>query len=79
MAIAEIDPSTYDLDPDSPTNSDDVESVIVPETNIPLSPNSLQQLESQINPFLPCNDFGKQLYLDTVQLIFTLMQNNDLL
>ena len=44
-----------------------------------LSPNSLQQLESQINPILPCNDFGKQLYLDTVQLIFTLMQNDDLL
>ena len=26
--------------------------------NIPLSPNSLQQLESQINPILPCNDFS---------------------
>ena len=57
-----IDPSTYGLDPDIPAaNDQDIESVIVPDTNISLSSNSLQQLESSINPMQSCDDFGKQL------------------
>lgn len=43
--------------------------------NIPLSHNSITQLEATINPLDACNDHGKQFYFDTVRLLFQLMQN----
>ena len=74
-----IDPSTYGIDSEITCDGDDTETVVVPETNIPLSPASVQQLQSRINPMHSSDDFGKQLYLDTVQLLFSLMQNDNLI
>ena len=70
-----IDPTLYGYDPDEPHSTDEEQSVIVPPTNIPLSQSSVDQLNVAINPMQDCNDFGKQLYLDTVQQLFTLMSN----
>lgn len=75
-----VDPSTYGQDPDESYSSDEeYDSVTVPETNIPLSPTSLSQLETQINPNQESDDFGKQLYIDTTQILFQLMTNDGLL
>ena len=55
------------------------ESVVVPTCHIPLSVSSMQELCAEINSLVNCNDFGYQLYLDTVQKLFTLMTNDGLL
>ena len=39
--------------------------IMMNNKNIPLSPSSLQQLSSTINPNEQYNDFEKQLYIDT--------------
>jgi len=58
--------------------SNDDESNIV--GYIPLSTSSLQQLKSTINPNEQCtSDFGKQLYINIVCLVYTLMQDDDLI
>lgn len=63
-----IDSELYGYDPDAPQHSDEEEgSVVIPPTNIPLSQNSLDQLGTSVNPLQDCEDFGKQLYKDTVQ------------
>ena len=69
--------------PDYPTGSDDevvetYEQVTIPEIDIPLSNNSLQQLHVSINPLQDCDDFGKQLYLDTILILFNLMSADNL-
>ena len=76
-----MDPALYGYDPDEPHSSTDEEqSIIVPPTNIPLIQSSVDQLNAAlINPMQDCNDFGKQLYLDTVQQVFTLMSNDGLI
>ena len=71
-----VDPVESELNYDS--GSDDDASVMVPQTSITLSHSSLQHLNSSINPLQDCDDFGKNLYLDTVQLLFTLMSNDGL-
>ncbi len=77
-----IDPLVYGIE-DSSSESDDEDDypndVVVPDIYLPLSQNSVQQLQASINPLEICNDHGKQLYLDTVHLVFQLMQNDDLL
>ena len=75
-----IDPDLYGYDPNEPhTSADEEESVVVPPTNIPLSQSSIEQLNTVINPMQDCDDFGKQLYLDTVQQLFSLMSNDGLI
>ena len=72
-----IDPDLYGHDPNEPhTSADEEESVVVPPTNIPLSQSSIEQLNTVINPMQDCDDFGKQLFLDTVQQLFSLMPND---
>lgn len=68
-----------DIDPDEQhTSADEEDSVVVPPTNIPLSQSSLDQLNTTINPMQDCN-VRKQLYLDTIQQLFTLMSNDGLI
>ena len=55
------------------------ESVVVPTCHLPLSDSSMQELCVEINPLVDCDDFGYQLYLDTVQKLFILMTNDGLL
>lgn len=54
------------------------ESVHVPSCHIPLSDLSIQELTDSIDPLQDCNDFGYQLYLDTVQKLYGLMLNDEL-
>lgn len=64
----------------SSSNEDSSESgVVIPLTHIPLSSSSLQHLRNTINPNEECSDSGKQLYINTVQLIYALMQNDGLI
>ena len=76
-----IDPDCQDTYSDSNSSDEDnyESSVIVPLTHIPLSSNSLQQLRNTINVNEECSDFGKQLYINTVHLVYTLMQNDNLI
>ena len=70
----------YGLDPDAPLPDDiDTTIVTVPDTHIPLSQASTQALESAVNPLQSCNDYGVQLYKDSVHLVYQLMQNDNLL
>ena len=76
------DPDFYGQDTYSESDSgsgEDESSVIVPLTHIPLSCNSLQQLRNTINVNEECSDFGKQLYINTVHLVYNLMQNDGLI
>ena len=76
----DIDPALYGYDPDEQhTSADEEDSVVVPPTNIPLSQSSLDQLSTAINPMQDYNDFGKQLYLDTIQQLFNLMSTDGLI
>lgn len=73
-----IDPLTYGVDPadnEDSVTAEDEESVVVPQINIPLTHASLQQLHV-INPLEEC---GKQLYIDTVHLLFNLMISDGLI
>ena len=66
-----------DYNDDEFDNNDD-NTIVVPQVRIPLSTVSLEQL-AVINPLQHCEDFGKQLYLDTVHKLFTLMTNDGLI
>ena len=67
-----------DADNDRVDCNNDV-TIVVPQVRIPLSTASLEQLATSINPLHNCEDFGKQLYLDTVHKLFTLMSNDGLI
>ncbi len=56
----------------------EIETVVVPRSNIPLSSSSIQRLTDNIDPLQECDDFGKQLCLDTVTLLYDLMVNDGL-
>ena len=83
-----VDPLRYGVDPDPSNYSDagneqdeDESGVVVEQIDIPLSQTSLQQLNSRIDPFDFGNplDLGEQLYLDTVHMLYSLMQDDGLL
>jgi hypothetical protein len=75
----DIDLALFGHDPEAPTPDQDEESsVAVPSTDFPLSPRSMRILHDSINPLQPCQDNGVQLYIDTVQTVFELMQNDNL-
>ena len=60
------------------SEDEDGDYVDVPEIYIPFSDESLLNLQRATDPLKDCNDFGKQLYLDTVCCVFDLMQDDDL-
>ena len=76
-----VDPDCQDTYSDSNSSDEDncESSVIVPLIHVSLSSNSLQILRNTINVNEECYNFGKQLYINTVDLVCTLMQNNDLI
>ena len=76
----DIDLVLFGHDPEAPTPDEGEESSVgVPSTDIPLSPRSIQILRDSINPLQPCQDNGFQLYIDTVQTVYELMQSDNLL
>ncbi len=76
-----IDPDTYGVDPSDTQDADDLDGdrVVIPQIDIPLTSTSLQELSVQINPLQECNDFGKQIYIDTVHVLYTLMVTDRIL
>ena len=61
--------------------SDDVDTTMVevPETNLPLSDASIQELASRINPQAGSNTEGEDImyiYIQTVSLLHHLMQDD---
>jgi len=76
----EVDPINYGYDPYSPIpEEDDDNSVTVVPPFIPLSNQSLQRLHSGVNPNSQSTDFGMQLYLDAIQVVYALMLDDGLL
>ena len=71
----------YGDDPEAPTPEcdDDGATVTVPEIDLPLSQYSLDVLEVTINPMQECDDYGLQLYMDSVHLVHQLTQDNQLI
>ena len=74
-----IDISTYGVDNLSVigSSSDEVadeDAVVVPITDLGLSDADSLVLQRSINPMQECNDFGIQLYKNTAQVIYELMQ-----
>ena len=53
--------------------------VIVPNTHIPLSQQSVHVLQSRINPLQSSSDYGIDLYLQCSSLVFQLMQDDNLI
>lgn len=74
----DIDLQTYGVDlellvPDE----DDEPTVTVPETDVDLSEASMQILCATVNPLEQCNDFGVDLYKNTVQTVYQLLQDEN--
>jgi len=68
----------YGHDPEAPTPTDDEESSVeVPDTDNPLSQQSVQVLQATINPIQTCQDHGIELYRNTLRTVFELMQNDN--
>ena len=75
-----IDLEMFGFDPEAPSPDEDEETlVVIPDTDIPLSQSSIGMLQSTVNPVEECNDFGIQLYKDTVHIVYQLMQNDNLI
>ena len=53
--------------------------VVVPNTHIPLSEQSIHVLQSRINPLQSSNNFGIDLYIECSALVFQLMQEDHLI
>ena len=76
-----VDPTQYGVEDNDDEDEDEDEGnnhVHVPEITIPLSAESILDLEGAIDPLLDCDDFGKQIYIDTVHYMFGLMTNDGL-
>ena len=79
----EINPATYGIDgvptpADDMVDDHDLTEVSVPETHIPLSENALQILNTSVNPLQESYSYGTDIYMQTVSLVFQLMQNENL-
>ena len=77
-----VDPLTYRIDSSESqysSDAEDAERVIVPQIEIPLSPYSLQQLHEEIDELQQCDDFGKQIYINTLHALYHLMISDDLI
>lgn len=70
-----IDLESYGIDPEAPLpDEEELEepSVVVPDTDIELSVVGLQTIVEQ------CNDYGIQLYTNTVETVYQFMQDENL-
>lgn len=62
--------SEYGIDWSGPSSAKETESrVTVPEIPSYLNTCQLSFLKSLVNPLKPCNDYGKQFYVITRQLV----------
>lgn len=77
-----VDPVVYGTDSQDSADGDeestvDSNIVEVPETDIPLSDVSLVRLKQEINPLANAEDFGKNIFINTVRVLFRLMSKRD--
>ena len=70
-----VDQQTYGVDPNDEVEDDSEREVSVPQTPSPLSDENIDILRSRINPYQNTNDYGVSLYLDTIKLVFDLLEN----
>ena len=65
--------ATYGVDWSGPPPSDVVsnDTVVVPDTNCPLTPTEMAELQSQYTPLGPCDDLSINMYLDVLQFTTT--------
>ena len=65
--------ATYGVDWSGPPPSDVLsnDTVVVPDTNCPLTPTEMAELQSQYNPLGPCDDVSINMYLDVLQFTTT--------
>ena len=62
----EVDHS-YGIDEEGPEASDEEGMVVVPELNFQLSPTDYQRLRDHVDPLSPSENYGIDLYEQTVQ------------
>ena len=62
----EVDHS-YGIDEEGPEASDEEGTVVVPELNFQLSPTDYQRLRDHVDPLSPSENYGIDLYEQTVQ------------
>ena len=65
--------ATYGVDWSGPPPSDVLsnDTVVVPDTNCPLTPTEMAELQSQYNPLGHCDDVSINMYLDVLQFTTT--------
>ena len=65
--------ATYGVDWSGPPPSDVLsnDTVVVPDTNCPLTPTKMAELQFQYNPLGPCDDVSINMYLDVLQFTTT--------
>ena len=61
------------------SDTEDTTMVEVPETNLPLSDASIQELASRIYPQAGSNTDREDIYMQSVSLVHHLMQDDGLL
>ena len=75
---AHIDEQSYGIDVSSDDVEDDSErEVSVPQTASPLSDENLVILRSSVNPLQSSSEYGVDLYIDTIKLVFDLLENQN--
>ena len=74
-----IDFDHYGIDVGIQTPEDPRSEVIIPDTSIPLSGESIHAFKSTVYPLRSCNDYGIQLYCECVAVVYSLMERDNLL
>lgn len=57
-----IDLEMYGYDPDESSTDEDNSTIVIPNTDLPLSQASISILQSSVNPLEECDDSGIQFY-----------------
>ncbi|XP_028516339.1 uncharacterized protein LOC114575527 [Exaiptasia diaphana] len=71
----QINYNDYGIDWDGPVGSEDNGLVEVPATPSPISDEDLQQLSEQINPLVDDGNYGINTFIDTLQAVESILQN----
>ena len=69
--VLQVDEAMYGIDWNAPFSSDDetVDSVTVPVSECPLSPDEMTQLRVEVDPLAETEDYGISQYLVTVDFV----------
>jgi hypothetical protein len=59
----------YGMDEDAPLPDTDEDVLTVPEIPCPLTEDSLQDLRAAVDPLKESNQFGRELYLATIDYV----------